>query len=178
MMNAIICLLVVFSILSLVLADRCGLNSECSSGITTNCNQYCCTGNKFPDLNEANNCASITCSCPTGYGYPAPSPTNAPVRVPTTPFNGYWLKMAELNCGAGSDLAQISVNAIDTCHIQCFDTNGCLGIVYKVAPLSSTYKFTCWLKSSLASCYSSPSITTNLLALPSHNTDFVKKKQV
>ena len=175
MMNAIIYLLVVFSILSLVLADRCGLNSECSSGLTTNCNQYCCTGKKFPEPNEADGCASVTCSCPTGYGYPAPSPTNAPVTAPTTPFNGYWLQLDKLNCGAGSDLAQISVDTISTCRSQCFTTNGCFGIVYTFAPISSPYLFTCWLKSSLASCYSStsPTITTNILALPSYNTDFV-----
>ena len=66
-----------------ILETRCGVNSECSSGgITTTCNTYCCTGNKNAELNEIG-CASITCSCPAGYGYPAPSPTNAPVGRPT-----------------------------------------------------------------------------------------------
>ena len=149
MMNAIICLLVVFSILSLVLADRCGLNSECSSGITTNCNQYCCTGNKFPDLNEANNCASITCSCPTGKGYPAPSPTYAPVS--STTFNGYSNAWLSVYCWSSSDydLNSMFVATADACQTKCYQyggSNPCIAFVYR---RSTSY---CVLKSGLQSC--------------------------
>ena len=109
-----------------------------------------------------------------GFSYPAPSPIYAPVRVPTyapTPYLGLWLTLGKQNCGAGSDLSQITVNTITACRSQCITTNGCLGVVYTTAVSSSR---TCWLKSSLASCASSATIAaTDIQLLSSHNTDFV-----